>query len=142
MLAQIPTGGFIPPTVKAAISTNNNVETKGILTVDGRDHDTNGNLIARSGTLGIWSTQDINQTGPSKIGGTSSGTDYAPAKPANSNTVKRRCNPMRVDTRILPIVSWAAEQKGFPAGTLKSLAQSGVNGGQYTTNPSFLTFTR
>ncbi|MFA5805999.1 MAG: hypothetical protein WC879_15285 [Melioribacteraceae bacterium] len=139
VLAQIPTGGFIPTTVKAAISTNNKVVTSGTLTVDGRDHDLNGNLIAGQGTLGLWSTQDISQDGSSKIGGTFSGTDYAAAKPANSNTVNEDATysggyPNTPDSVM------GGRAKGFPTGTLKSLAQSSVNGSQYTTNPSFLSF--
>ncbi len=139
VIAEIASGGFIPTTVKAAISTNNDVETSGTLTVDGRDHDINGNLIAGQGTLGIWSTQDINQTGNSKIGGTSSGTDYVPAKPANSNIVKEE-QPYAGGYPNTPDSVLGGSAKGFPAGTLKSLAQSRVNGGQYTTNPSFLTY--
>ncbi len=139
VLAQIPSGGFIPTTVKAAVSANNNVSTSGTLTVDGRDHDLNGNLIAGQGTLGLWSTQDISQDGSSKIGGTFSGTDYAVAKPANSNTLNEDAAysggyPNTPDSIL------GGRAKGFPAGTLKSLAQSGAYGSQYTTNPSFLIF--
>lgn len=139
ILAQIQNGGFIPPTVKAAISTNNNVVTNGTLIVDGRDHDLNGNLIAGQGTLGLWSTQDIEQDGSSKIGGTFLGIDYALTKPADLNTVNEDATysggyPNTPDSVM------GGRAKGFPEGTLKSIAQSGVNGSQYTTNPSFLSF--
>lgn len=136
---EIPSGGYIPATVKAAVSTNNEVTTSGSLIVDGRDHDLNGNVIAGTGTLGIWSTEDISQGGNSQIGGTQSGTDYNPSKPANSNTLDDEVSypggyPNTPDSVL------GGRAKGFPEGTLKSLAQSGVNGSQYTTNPSFLTY--
>ena len=38
--------GFIPAAVKAAITTNNPIRTLGTLSVDGRDHQTDGSLIA------------------------------------------------------------------------------------------------
>ncbi|KAF0150899.1 MAG: hypothetical protein FD143_2408 [Ignavibacteria bacterium] len=132
-------GGFIPPTVKAAISTNNKVSTLGTLNVDGRDHDKNGNLISNSGTLGIWSTNTISQSGSSDIGGTVSGVDKAPAKPASAGVISANQTysggyPNSPDS----ILGGAA--KGFPAGKLKQIAQSGYNGSQYTTNPAWLTY--
>ena len=139
VLTQIPSGGFIPPTVKAAISTNNDVNTLGTLNVDGRDHDLFGNVIPGQGTLGIWSTQEIEQSGSSKIGGGATGTDYSPSKPANSDVVQENASydggyPNTPDSTM------GGTAKGFPPGKLKSLAQSGVNGSQYVTNPSYLTF--
>lgn len=139
VLIEVPSGGYIPTTVKAAISTRNEVETSGTLVVDGRDHDLNGNLIAGQGTLGIWSTDDIERSGNSKIGGTYSGTDYAPSKPANSNTYDEEATypggyPNNPDSLLGGVA------KGFPAGTLKSIAQSGLYGSQYTTNPNTLNY--
>lgn len=138
-LASIPNGGFFPPTVKAAISTNNPVSTLGTLVIDGRDHDMNGNLIPNSGTLGIWSTQSISQGGSSKIGGTVGGADQVPAKPAPAGIM----SPSQVYPGGYPNTPdnvLGGTAKGFPPGTLKAIALSRYKGSQYTTNPSFLSY--
>ena len=132
--------GFFPTaTVKAAITTNNSVKTLGNLTVDGRDHDINGNLVGANGTYAIWTTGTYNRSGNSHIGSTVSGTDYAPAKVEN--------NDVRLESQVYgggypnnpdDILGGAAN--GFPGGTLKSFAQSGSGGSQYVTNPSDLTY--
>ncbi len=143
--AYIPKG-YIPTTVKAAITTNNPIKTLGTLVVDGRDHDLNGNLIAHTGTLGIWTTQDYTQSGSSRTGGTdkATGTDYEPSKSANALIYR--------ENAVWPPTEWpgyypgspdsimGGPEKGYPEGTLKALAQSGINGSQYTTNPSTLTY--
>ncbi|MBI4536294.1 MAG: hypothetical protein HY708_08445 [Ignavibacteriae bacterium] len=131
--------GSIPPTVKAAITTNNPVKTLGTLIVDGRDHTAAGSLIGGQGTLGIWTTQTLSQSGSSKIGGTYEGTDYAPSKPANPNTIATGQvwpggYPGTPDSVL------GGSSLGFPEGTLKAIAQSGIGGSQYVTNPSLLTF--
>jgi len=133
--------GFIPTTVKAAISTNNPVETKGNITVDGRQHDINGNLISNAGTYGIWTTQTYGRGGNSKVGATHSGTDIAPIKSGGSfgNTYKSGQvwpggYPNNPDSLL------GGKAKGFASGTLKSIALSGANGSQYTTNPSSLSY--
>jgi len=87
LIASLPDNGFVPGAVKAAVSTNNDIKTLGNLVIDGRDHDENGNLIPGQGTLGIWTTGSMNQSGNSHIGG-HDGTDYAPSKPGNSNIIK------------------------------------------------------
>lgn len=131
--------GFMPATVKAAITTNNPVETKGNLTVDGRNHSVTGTLIEGSGTLGIWTTKTLDQSGASTIGGTSLGADFTPKKNANSSTYKTGQTwpggyPSTPDG-ILGGISG-----GYPEGTLKAIAQSKAKGSQYTTNPSSLTY--
>lgn len=138
-LVSIPNGGFQPAAVKAAISTNNPVATLGTLNVDGRDHDINGNLISNSGTLGIWSTRPISQAGGSDIGGTISGADHSPHNPADAGILSQNSAypggyPDTPDSIL------GGKANGFPAGTLKSIAQSGYKGSQYTTNPSYLSF--
>lgn len=59
-------GDTLPPSVKAAITTNNPVKTNGTIIVDGRDHDLIGALIPNKGKAGIWSISTINQSGNSK----------------------------------------------------------------------------
>ncbi len=134
--------GFIPATVKAAITTNNPIVTLGTLWTDGRDHDLSGsNVIANQGTLGIWTTKTYTQSGTSKTGGTDSASrvDYVPVKPANVKTYKTNAvwpggYPGSPDSIL------GGSSNGFPEGTLKSIAMSGINGSQYTTNPATLTY--
>lgn len=138
VIASIPNGGFMPPTVKAAISTNNPVSTLGTLVVDGRDHDMNGNVIPNSGTLGIWSTRPIAQGGASKVGGTI-GADLAPSKPAAAGILAgNQVYPGGYPTTPDSVLGGTA--KGFPPGTLKSIALSRYKGSQYTTNPASLRY--
>ncbi len=133
--------GFLPTTVKAAVSTNNPVETRGNLQIDGRQHDSNGNLIANSGTYAIWTTQGYSRVGNSKLGSTYSGTDIAPIKSGadfsktyQSSQVYPGGYPDAPDSIL------GGKANGFSAGTLKSLAQSGVSGSQYVTSTSSLSF--
>lgn len=134
--------GFVPSPVKAAITTNNPVETSGNLTVDGRDHDISANLISNNGTLGIWTTSSINQKGNSKIGSTNdAGVDFAPAKKVSGNSDYVLYNqtwpggyPDSPDKLL------GGPSEGYPEGTLKSIAQSGANGSQYVSNPAFLSY--
>ncbi|OGU57490.1 MAG: hypothetical protein A2V66_12460 [Ignavibacteria bacterium RBG_13_36_8] len=131
--------GFTPASVLAAVTTNNNVSTTGNLVVDGRDHDINGNLIDTAGTLGIWTTGTLDRGGNSKIGATGSGTDYAPAKTENDNIrLENQTYPGGYPSTPDSVLGGTAN--GYPPGTLKTLAQSGSNGSQYTTNPGTLTY--
>lgn len=131
--------GFIPATVKAAITTNNPIKTLGSLIVDGREHDVNGNVIPNSGTLGIWTTQGFTRSGNSKIGGTDDGSDIAPSKPADPDTYEENESyPGGYPDTPDSILGGTAG--GFPPGKLKSIAQSGKYGSQYTTNPSTLSY--
>ncbi len=137
--AQLPDDGFVPAPVKAAISTNNPVSVLGTLTVDGRDHDINGNLIAASGLPGIWTTRTINISGNAQVGGTADGIDYAPSKPANVNTyAANQTYPGGYPSN--PDLVLGGDATGFPNGTLKSMAQSGLYGSQYTASPGTLTY--
>ncbi|MGA9116784.1 MAG: hypothetical protein WB626_08420 [Bacteroidota bacterium] len=137
-IAYVPLG-YIPGTVRAAITTNNPVKTLGNLTVDGREHRMTGALVAGRGTNGIWTTRTLSQSGSSTIGGTAGGTDYAPAKPGNANIIKTGQTwpggyPGSPDSII------GGPAMGFPEGRLKAMAQSGIGGSQYVSNPSALTF--
>lgn len=138
-ICSIPNGGFFPPTVKVAISTNNPVSTLGTLVVDGRDHDLNGNVTEDQGTLGIWSTDPIAQGGSSKIGGTVAGEDESPAKPAEAGILApNQVYPGGYSNTPDSILGGTAN--GFPPETLKAIAQSGYKGSQYTTNPATLSY--
>jgi hypothetical protein len=128
---------YIPGATKAAITANNPVLTLGNITVDGRDHSKTGTLLAGAGTYGVWTTKTYTQSGSSRVGGTYSGTDYAPAKPGNANTYAQNQTwpggyPGTPDSLL------GGPAMGFPEGFVKAVAQSGYNGSQYVTNPSTL----
>ena len=131
--------GFIPASVLAAITTNNPVATNGNITIDGRDHDMNGNLVPGSGTHAIWTTNSYSRGGNSKLGSTVGGTDYSPSKTENNNTrLEGQSYPGGYPSTPDEVMGGASD--GYPDGTLKSLAQSGIGGSQYVTNPSLLSF--
>ena len=130
---------ILPPAIKGAISANNSIQTLGNLTVDGRDHDLSGGLVASTGTLGVYTTSTLNQSGASTIGGTKSGVDYAPSKPANLNTIATlQVYPGGYPTSPDSIMGGPAN--GYSEGTLKAVAMSGAGGSQYVTNPALLTY--
>ena len=132
VLAALPGPAGIPPGVHGAITANSTVTTLGNITIDGRDHDMNGTLIPGQGSKGISTTQTYNRGGNSKAGGTSSGTDYAPSKPADPAIIE--------ENAAYAFPSSPDAVFGYSEGALKAMAQSGANGGQYVTNPSNLTF--
>lgn len=137
LIASVPPKGFIPATVKAAVSTNNNIKTLGTLIVDGREHDENGNLITGSaGTLGIWTTGTFNQSGNSHIGGHSNGTNFWPSRPASPKIIKTN----QTWTGGYPESPDEIVGNGLTEGSLKAIAKSGDNGSQYVTNPASLTY--
>lgn len=128
-LAVVPT---VPPGVQGGITANSVVKTLGTLVIDGRDHDLNGNLVSGQGTMGVSTTQTFDQGGNSTGGGTTAGVDYMPSKPANPAIVE--------ENAVYVFPSNPDDVFGYAAGMLKTMAQSGANGGQYVTNPSNLTF--
>lgn len=129
----------LPHALKAAITVRNPIKVNGLFQVDGRNHTPTGVPIANSGVLGIYSTNTVAQQGGATIGGTVGGVDYVPAAPASPGIV--------LDSQIYPggypgtpdsVMGGA--KAGFTEGTLKSIAQSGTGGSQYTTNPATLSW--
>lgn len=129
----------LPPSIKAAITTNNPVKTNGTLIVDGRDHDLTGMLIPNKGKVGIWTISNVNQTGNSTIGGTVSSTDYLPSKPANPLTINQN-QSWPDEIHDTPDKVMGGPDAGYPEGTLKNAAISGFGGSQYVTDPADLTY--
>ncbi|GAB1349070.1 hypothetical protein MASR1M107_12830 [Ignavibacteriales bacterium] len=130
---------ILPPAIKGAISANNSIQTLGSLQVDGRDHNLAGVLIPNSGTLGVYTTSTLNQSGSSDIGGTKGGIDYSPSKPANVNTIATlQTYPGGYPTS--PDSIMGGPSNGYTEGKLKAMAMSGVGGSQYVTNPALLTY--
>jgi len=133
---KLPKKGFVPGAVKAAVTTNNPIATNGALTVDGRNHDMNGNLIPNSGTFAIWTTQTCAQGGSSDYLGTYNGNDTkeSESKPPYSNNVTAVNQTWPGGYPGTPDAIFGGAANGYPEGTLKAIAQSGVNGSRYISN--------
>ena len=128
---------FIPPSFNGAITANNSVLSNGNITIDGRNHTALGNLIPETGTYAIWSIGNFTQMGTSDLGGTHLKIDYAPSSPPNPNVIQQ--NQIWLDGFPgSPDQVMGGPAKGFPEGTLKSIAQSGIKGSQYVTDPTSL----
>jgi hypothetical protein len=141
-IAYVPRG-FVPKGppgfgITAVVMTHNPITTSGHLIIDGEDHDTTAQatLLPGQGTLGIWTTSTLTQKGNSRIGGTNIGTvDITPAGNADTSIIRQHQPepyPASPDSVMGGTVN------GYPEGTLRSIAQSGINGSQYVTNPSNL----
>jgi hypothetical protein len=139
VLARMPNSGFGIP-LKSAIMTNNNVHIQGNMTVDGRDHDLNGNVISNNGIYAFWSTGNFSTTPSLNVGGTDENfIDYPVSTPGDPNIIKT--NKIWPDGYPdSPDKVMGGEKLGFSEGTLKKIAQSGLNGSQYTTNPNTLIY--
>ncbi len=128
-----------PPAIRGSITTNRTITTLGAMNVDGRDHTMTGTLLSGTGSLGIWTTGNLFQSGSSTIGGTAAGTDYAPTKPADPNTVSY-LQTYAGGYPTTPDGIMGGALNGYPEGTLKAIAVSGAGGSQYVTNPVNLTY--
>lgn len=128
---------FFPPSFRGAISANNSVLSNGNITIDGRNHTALGDVIPETGSYAIWTTGTFTQMGTSDLGGTHLTTDYVPSHPADPNVI--------LENQVWPggfpgspDQVMGGPTKGFPEGTLKSIAQSGINGSQYVIDPTSL----
>jgi hypothetical protein len=136
---------IVPTFIKGLLTLNSTNSTiNGNITIDGRDHDTSGNIIAGSGVPGIWTTgSSFNVSGSAAVGGTSGGTDYAPPGGkgvANPSVVLLNQVVPSPGYPTSPDSVFGGASKGYPEGTLKAIAQSGLAGSQYTTDPSKLKY--
>ena len=131
---------FLPAAVRGGVTANSDVRTLGSLVVDGRDHTIGGSLIPNSGTLGISAVGSYSQAGNSKIGGTVGGTDVSPSRPADPGTTEENAGWGSSGFPETPDEVMGGEANRFPEGSLKAIAMSGLNGGQYVTNPAGLSF--
>ena len=75
----------VPPGVKGALTSQGDISFSGDIQVDGRDHDSSGNLTGASGTYGASSGGIVSQGGSSDIGG----NGVAPSSPANPVTIEQ-----------------------------------------------------
>ncbi len=122
---------FFPPIpgVLGGITSNGPIEVNGSLIIDGRDHDTNCTVLPGAGVPGVYTNATIDQGGSADIGGYAGGIDYVPSDPGDPAIITEG-GTEAVDTPDAAI--------GIPEGTLKSLAQRGIGGSQYITNPANL----
>ncbi|MBI4431044.1 MAG: hypothetical protein HY587_04975 [Candidatus Omnitrophica bacterium] len=96
----------------AALHAASNLTTNGNITVDGRDHDSNGNLTGDPGVYGVATTANsYTQSGSSQIGGNG-------AVPANPY------DPVAVQLNALPFPPTPEEILGLQAGTLDAYKTS------------------
>lgn len=131
--------GFVPPGLKGAITTNNETNVSGNMLIDGRDFDLNGKRIKGQGIYGVWTTNTFTKDNGSLIGGFANNKDYPPTKNINQNIIKQN-QSWPLGYSHTPDGVMGGYDYGFSEGTLKSLAISGKEGGQYVTNPSNLKF--
>jgi hypothetical protein len=131
-----------PENINAGITANSNVTTLGNQLVDGRDHDLMSSLISNNGVYAIRTTAAYNGSGSTALAGTrDNGNDYGP--------VRRNFDPIVEEYMVWPgpgsYPTTPEEVLGGTAmglwdGIMKMVAQSGINGSQYVTDPANLTY--
>ncbi|MBI4395084.1 MAG: hypothetical protein HY583_02690 [Candidatus Omnitrophica bacterium] len=103
-----------PPGAKAAITAVDNVSFNGNITVDGREHNSAGELIVgEPGTYGVSSGGLVTQGGSSMIGG----IIFEPAQPAH---------PLAIEEDADNSFTSPEEILGVPAGSLDSYQTSSI----------------
>ena len=117
-------------------------QVSGSITIDGRDHDLSGNLVPGSGTFGVWTTgASFTIGGSAQVGGTtSSNVDKAPSGILDTSIIRLNQVFPPPGFPNTPDSVFGGASYGYPEGTLKAIAQSGVGGSQYVTNPLLLTY--
>ena len=137
VFAYVGEGGFVPVAVKAAVTTVGPTVMLSDFFVDGRDHTIASRLINGQGTLGLWSTGSLFQEGTSRLGGFDSGLGYTPSNPADPMSFAVN-QPGPVGYPGTPDSALGGVSLGFPEGFLKYIAEHGLNGSQYVTDPTSL----
>jgi|ERR1041384_1779093 hypothetical protein len=134
-----------PIPVKGLIQANGPVGTGGGIVVDGRNHalppPDPPALIDTTGTYAVWSMSTFTVGGGSSFGGTADGKDYVPtgnSKKNGATVLQNQSWPGGYPTT--PDSAAGGTSNGYPEGTLKSVAQSGVGGSQYVTDPLTLKY--
>ncbi len=125
--------------MRAAVVAQCKLTVEKDLIIDGRNHDMEGGFIAETGTLAVSTIETFEAKKKSKIGGTCGEEDHEPEEHYTSCIVEEEAvwpNGFP-DT---PDKVFGGEEAGFPEGRLKEIAQSGVDGSQYVTDPANLTW--
>lgn len=127
-----------PITVKGLMTLNASNEANGNIDLDARDHDLNGNVIAGQGTYAISTTgASFTLAGSSRAGGTVLGVDFGLSAPAGPGVIQVN-QPAIGGYPGTPDSAIGGPASGYPDGTLKSIALTGVSGSQYVTDPTKL----
>ncbi len=132
--------GLQPIAVKGLITLNGSNQANGNIDIDARDHDLAGNVVAGQGTYAVW-TSGLSFTlgGSSQAGGTVAGVDFGLSAPAGPGVIQLgQIYPGGYPGT--PDSAFGGASSGYPEGTLKSIAQTGVAGSQYVTDPSKLKY--
>jgi hypothetical protein len=123
--------GWVPPFVRGAWTANANLNnTISDMYIDGRNYDLDLNIVPGTGTYGVSTSVNFENTENAAIGGTFNEIDYAMSYPENDNIIEENFD-WGGDFPTTP-----DEILGYPEGTLKSIAQSGAEGSQYVLNPN------
>jgi hypothetical protein len=130
-------GGYVPGALKAAVTTVGPAVMLSDFFLDGRDHTIASALISGQGTLGLWSTGSLDLEGTARLGGFDSGLGYIPSNPADPNSFAVN-QPFPVGYPGTPDSVLGGASLGFPEGFLKYIAEHGLNGSQYVTDPTTL----
>lgn len=129
--AEIKSEGWVPQVLRGAWTVTADLNhTISNMNIDGRDHDLDQNLIPTTGRFGISTSTAFVNTENAVIGGTNNEIDYPMTSPGAPEVIEENYVwdggfPESPD-----------EILGYPEGTLKSAAQSGMYGSQYLLNPA------
>jgi hypothetical protein len=128
-----PTDGLVPPVVRGAWTANSILSnTISDMYIDGRNHGLDQLLIPNSGKPGISSSVAFVNLEGAAIGGTNNYVDYPMTFPANDDIIEDNYDweggfPTSPD-----------EILGYPDGTLKAAAETGMYGSQYLPSPKLI----
>ena len=122
-------GGWTPPFIRGAWTANATLDnTISDMFIDGRDYRLDGSIVAGNGVFGVSSSVKFVNTQNAAIGGTYNHVDYPMTYPENPVIIEKYDwgghFPETPDAIL-----------GYPEGTLKAIAQSGIGGSQYVKNP-------
>ena len=110
-----------PPGFKGAITAVGNIAFNGNISVDGRDHDSSGNLTGDAGTYGASSGGTITQGGSSTIGG----NGFSPALPANPAAIEQHAdNAFTTPEAVLGVTAGSLDQ--YKTSTPPATPMSGI----------------
>src|ERR1041384_878897 len=131
---------LIPPPVKGLVTLNGINNINGGIVLDAEDHDPNSLVVnPGKGSYAIWTTGSSFTIGSSsgKVGGTAAGIDFVASNPANPAVVLLN-QIMLGGYPTTPDSAMGGATYGYTEGMMKSIAQSGVAGSQYVTDPAKL----
>ncbi len=118
--------GWVPPVVRAAWTANGDMNnTISDMYIDGRDHALDLSIVPGTGLPAVSLSKEFHNYDGAALGGTYEGVDYRLSNPEDPDIIEE-------------FFTWGGsfpkspdEILGYPEGTLKELAKSGVGGGQF-----------